>query len=660
MRKALLASAGAALLFTSAISEARVTRVEITSTSPMASKFGAPDYELVTGKFYGELDPRASGNRIITDLNRAPRNARGMVEYSATFKIARPVDPARGSGVLFYSVPNRGGGVGLSADPSGHTYVISGWQGDLSPGPNVQYLVAPVAVGVTGPLLVRMTNIPATTRTTAIGGYLARLSRLPAPISLDTRSAALIAERAGQPDRKFAPNDWAFADCKATPFPGTPDPAQLCLNVPFDPNAAYRLVYTAKDPPVLGTGFAATRDLIAFLRGGKADDSGTANPAGSAIRWTVGQGNSQSGNFLRSFVHLGFNADEGGARVFDGINPNIAARQISLNLRFGQPGGAAFAFEPGSEGVLWWGRYNDKTRRLGTASLLDRCSSTNTCPKVIETFGSAELWGLRASPGLVGSDAKADIALPGNVRRYYFPSVTHGGSFAGGGFKPQGDLIPAGCEMAGNPATIREQMRVALGALVDWVKLGKEPPASRYPTVASDELAVPTNAALGWPVIPGAPSPEGKLNLWYDYDFGPGFIARDLSGSMSLVPPRLRRTLPQLLPKVNADGNEMSGVPGLHLRVPLGTYTGWNVQAAGYGKGGGCGFAGGFIPFARTQAERLTSGDPRLSLEERYSDHAGFVTAVKRAAADMLAEGWLLADDAARMIADAEASEVLK
>ena len=178
--------------------------------------------------------------------------------------------------------------------------------------------------------------------------------------------------------------------------------------------------------------------------------------------------------------------------------------------------------------------------------------------------------------------------------------------------------------------------------------------------LASGDLVAPTNAALGWPAIPGAPSPEGKLNLWYDYDFGPSFIARDLSGAMSRVPPRLRRVLPQLAPKVNADGNETSGVPGLHLRVPLGTYTGWNVQVAGYGKGGGCGFAGGFIPFARTKAERTASGDPRLSLEERYGDHAGFVAAVRSAAAQMTGEDWLLADDAARFITEAEASEVLK
>ena len=210
-------------------------------------------------------------------------------------------------------------------------------------------------------------------------------------------------------------------------------------------------------------------------------------------------------------------------------------------MRFGQPGGAAFQYEPGSEGVLWWGRYNDRARGLGPSSLLDRCTKTKTCPKVIETLGSAEFWGLRASPGFVGSDARKDIPLPANVRRYYFPSVTHGGAFVGGGFKPQGAPVPQGCQLVGNPATTIEQMKIAVAALVDWVKLGKEPPASRYPTLAASELVLPTNAALGWPAIPGSPAPEGKLNPWFDYDFGAGFIARDVSGRMALVPPRLRR-----------------------------------------------------------------------------------------------------------------------
>jgi hypothetical protein len=293
--------------------------------------------------------------------------------------------------------------------------------------------------------------------------------------------------------------------------------------------------------------------------------------------------------------------------------------------------------------------------------LLDRCRKSATCPKIVETFGSAELWGLRASPGLVGTDIKRDIPLPDNVRRYYFPSVTHGGSFRGG-FPVSGEALFMGatCLLPGNPNPIRDQMRVARKALVAWVSDGSEPPASRYPTLAAGDLVAPTAVTLGWPLIPGAPKPDGHINPFSDYDFGKALNRRDVSGALDVLPPRLRGTLPQHVPRVNADGNEISGVMSVHLQVPLGTYTGWNVETKGYHAGENCGFAGGFIPFARTRAEREAKDDPRLSLEERYGDHAGFVAKVRLVTAKEVADGWLLPDDAARIIKEAEDSAVLK
>ena len=353
----------------------------------------------------------------------------------------------------------------------------------------------------------------------------------------------------------------------------------MCLKPGFDPDAAYRLTYQGKDPRVLGIGFAATRDLIAYLRTHP-------DATGSAIRWAVGAGNSQSGNFLRSFVHLGFNADEAGARVFDGINPNIAARQIVLNQRFGVPGGAAQTWEPGSEGTLWWGRYTDSARHHAASSLLDRCNATATCPKVIETFGSAEIWNLRMSPDLIGTDARADIPLPPNVRRYYVAGITHGGSWTGG-FTAKGESVPPGCTLPGDPTSERKILRVARKRLVDWVTDKRQPPPSRYPILAKGDLVPPTGAAMGWPAIPNVPHPDGKQNPLADYDFGPGFIAADVSGAASRQPPVLRGFLPQRVPRVNADGNETAGVLPIQLQVPTGTFTGWNVTAKGYGAGAG-------------------------------------------------------------------------
>jgi hypothetical protein len=196
--------------------------------------------------------------------------------------------------------------------------------------------------------------------------------------------------------------------------------------------------------------------------------------------------------------------------------------------------------------------------------------------------------------------------------------------------------------------------------LVKWVKDGTEPPLSRFPTLADGDLVEPLAGAMDWHALPGAPVPDGKINAMLDYDFGSEFNSRDLSGVISRQPPLIRCTLPSRVPRVDRDGNETSGVSSIYLQVPLGTYTGWKLATAGYGRGGSCGFSGRFIAFARTRAERSASGDPRLSLEERYGDHAAFVAKVREAVARQMAEGWLLADDAQEINKAAEGSEVLQ
>jgi hypothetical protein len=643
--------------------DARMLAMETVAPVPVTNSSGAIAYERIDGIFTGALDPKDAHNRIITDIANAPRDASGKVRYRMNFTILRPVDPARRSGVLYYQVPNRGMPPQPGPQEDGHVIVYSGWQGDIAQRSVNYWADVPVATGVIGTVLVRMAGagIAPGIRSLSINSGMAAMSPRPIPLASEIAKAQLVIEEKGKPDKIVAPADWAFANCDTTPFPGKRDATKICLRSGIDANAAYRLTYVAKDPLVLGIGWAATRDLVAYLRSGQRDISGIPNPAGGAIRWAIGVGDSQSGNFLRSFTHLGFNADEDGKRVFDGINPNIAARQIVLNLRFGAPSGAVSRYEPGSEGTLWWGNYNDRARKAGTSSLLYRCTKSRTCPKIVETFGSAELWGLRASPGLIGTDAKADIALPANVRRYYFPSVTHGGAYRGG-FLVGGEAGFPGqsCQLSGNPNPTREQMRVALKKLVDWVVKGQEPPSSNYPTLAKGDLVAPTATAMGWPAIPDAPLPDGHINPFYDYDFGPGFIARDVSGVMQRQPPRNRKILPQRVPRVNADGNEISGIPSVHLQVPLGSYTGWNVETKGYHSGENCGFAGGFIPFAKTRSERESKGDPRLSLEERYGNHDGFVAKVREAAAREITSGWLLPDDAARIIKEAEDSAVLR
>jgi len=630
-------------------------------------------YQRLSGHVYGELDPKNPLNSIITDIEFAPRNARGMVEYSATFSIAIPADLSKASGVLFYEVPNRGRAplpaaaarAGAMADlfKFGHIVVTSGWQGDLAAAPNVETISVPVAKNadgspLTGPVLVRFADMAANTKTLALRGRQPPAPAAP-PLTLDT-SKATLTRRAGE-GREIVPirsSDWAFADCSAVPFPGTPEPDKICLKNGFDPAYLYELVYTAKDPLVLGIGFAATRDLISFFRYAAKDDAATANPIAGKITHTLARGDSQSGNFLRSMVHLGFNQDEGKKIVFDGINPNIAVRQLAMNFRFASPGGAAALYEPGSDAVQTWSTYTDEARHRPAASLLDRCTASNTCPKIFETFGASEFWDLRASPDLVGTKADKDIPLPANVRRYFSPGVTHGGG--AGGFSTNVPNPPRLCELPNNPNPTSDTLRALTVALVNWVTTGAAPPPSQYPRLDRGDLVEPTQAALGFPIIPGMPLPDNIQLPLYEYDFGPKFNYNDMRGVISMQPPAVRQTLPSLAPKVDADGNEPSGVASVLHQAPLGSYLGWNVTARGFDKGTGCGNAGGYVPFAKTKAERLAAGDPRPSIEERYGTHEKYVAVVRAAAGRLVHDRFLLQEDADRLIAEADASNVLR
>ena len=656
---------GPAFLLLAVSANAQVTRLEITTrTAVPGGPFGAIGaYENIRGRIYGEVDPADRRNRIIQDLDLAPRNQRGHVEYVATFSLMKPVDDGKASGVLFYSVVNRGDG-DATPGPAGHISLVSGWQGDVPPTAVNETIRVPIArnpdgTPVTGPVLTRFSDVPAGTNTMPLRiGSLGTASY--PPLTLDPSKARLAFHSSETVDGRkggegvVPSGDWAFADCRSVPFPGTPDPTRLCLKQGFDPARLYELVYTAKDPLVLGVGLAATRDIVSFFRHAKADATGTPNPVAGVITHSVAQGTSQAGNFIKTFIHLGFNEDLEGRIVWDGVYPFIAARQTPMNFRFAAPGGAATLDEPGSEPILWWSRYNDSVRRRGTGSLLDRCTATRTCPKVIEAFGSTEFWGLRMSPGLVGTDATKDIPLPDNVRRYYMPGTTHGGGR--GGFAR---VQPAAgrCELPQNPNPMADTTRALVAALVDWVTKGTAPPASRYPLLADGALVPADSNTATYRTIPGL-RPVG-VNPVLEYDFGASFLANDLSGVIAKEPPAITRVIPTLVPRVNSDGNETAGIASVLHQAPLGTYLGWNVQRAGFFKGQICGFTGGYVPFAATKAERTAAGDPRPSLEERYGTQDGYMCAVRRAVSELVQSRFLLREDADRTIAAAVSSPVL-
>ncbi len=689
---------------------ARITKIVIDETvspafckGPVCASFGeAGQYEQISGRAFGELDPTHSRNALIQDIALG-RDADGKVRYVATFVITKPVDLSKASGLLWHDVPNRGRPLTLSSQEraSGDVGLASAWQGDnagmsVALGTTVRanmtananhWLQVPVAKHtdgspVTGLVLARIINRsgpgaqPLIVQTNPVPYF---------PAGLDTAKATLVSRDHESMDgvvtgeRPIAGGDWRFCGGGTfeAPAPLTQLPVQICLKGGFDAGKLYQVVYPAKDPYILGIGFAAWRDVASFFRYAAKDDAGTPNPLAGRITASITRGRSQSGNYLRGWLHLGFNEDEAKRQVHDGMWPIIAGRRIALNYRWAQPDGVLELYQAGSEGPQWWVPHPDPVRGLPSRSLLDRCSATKTCPKVIEHFGAAEIWGLKLGPEWVGTAAKEDIALPANVRRYYIASTSHGGG--AGGFNtslPGAGLPTAPVECPGNNAGVgvlpanpvphTETVNALSVHFRSWVMRGTLPPDSRWPTMREKQLVAPTKAAMGFPTLPGlrATVPEaGFINPVLDYDWGPQFDANDASGVPSKAPPPIKRVITTLVPRVDADGNEVGGVPVVLLSAPLGTYMGWNITAGGakpFHQDKLCTYAGGMIPFAKTRAERLASGDPRPSLEERYSDHAGYVAAVRKAAANAVEQRFLLAKDADALIAAAEASAVLK
>ena len=696
----------AALLVAPLASHARITRIVIDETTPLpAASSGGIAFEQVAGRAFGELDPKASANALIQDIELA-KDADGKVRYVATFMLTKPVDMRQASGLMWHEVPNRGlrRPNAVQEREFGDIDLTSAWQGDnvgntanrttmgVTQG---HWLKLPVAKNldgsaITGEVLARIVNRSGM----ASQLLMVQLNPVPyKPVSLDTRQAKLVSRTAESTrgevvgETVIAPADWAWAKCDAAnPFPGTPDATQICLRSGFDAAKLYQVVFKAADPYVLGIGFAAWRDVGAFFKTAVTDDAGTPNPVAKLVTHSIGRGVSQSGNFLRGWLHLGFNRDEAGKQVHDGMWPIIAGRRIALNFRWAQPDGVLELYQAGSEGPQWWAPHADPVRdgpAARAAGILDRCDATRTCPKIIEHFGSAEVWALKLTPEWVGTDGKADLPLPRNVRRYYIASSNHGGgaggfdtSLPGAGLPKDGAACPGNNYGTGmlpaNPVPHTETVNALRAHFRQWVMRGTEPPPSRWPTLAARRgesqgtLALASKAALGFPTLPQlrptVPEPDFIMPV-IDYDWGPQFNPRDGSGVASNAPPLIRQVLPMFAPKVDADGNELGGVPVVLLDAPLGTYLGWNITAGGakpFHQGQICNYVGGMIPFARTLEERKAMGDPRLSLQERYTSHDGYVAVVRKAAERATREGFLLPIDAAALIKSAEASAVLR
>jgi hypothetical protein len=634
----------AGLLALATPAAAQVTRFEVSEDIPAFAGrvFGdAGQYRRVTARATIALDPADPRNAVIADIAQAPRNAQGRVEAVADVVILRPADPARANGTLLLDVPNRGrklmpvlfddsrapgsnnadaaedAGIGF-LHGRGTTMVWVGWQADIPGGPRQLALQAPVLRGITGP--VREEFVFDHTRSPA-----------PATLAWDLADPASLAVTVRQawPDPRQQPPGLALRALDARRIEVS-RPAQG-----FDAGALYELTYQARDPLVLGMGFAAVRDVVAFLR----HEGGAANPVAaegrSTIRRAIGFGISQSGRFLRDYLHLGFNEDVEGRVVFDGLMPHVAgARRMPTNLRFGQPNrNARHPQDPAWQADDFPFTYAVTEDHLTGRQdgLLRRCQASGTCPRIMHTDSEHEWWASRAS--LVVTDTRGHhIDLPPNVRAYMMAGTPHDEQPGGAPRRIAAAALPT------NPMHNGPVMRALLVALEAWVAEGVEPPGSRVPMRAHGTL-VPAMQALP-AEIPGLPYL--------------GLHTPAAASDHSVMPPREIGRYPVFVPLADRDGMAVAGIRGLPIAVPRATYTGWNPRAEGFGPAVLFPLQGATLPFAPTREARLAAGDPRPSIAERYPDPAAYVAAVRAAAAELVAARLLLPRDAEALTLRAE------
>lgn len=621
------------------------TTCEIAQREPVLGgrPFGnAGAYEKVAGTLRFAVDPRHPLHGEITDLDRAPRNAEGLVEFSADFYVLRPADHARGNGALLLDVPNRGRKVALGmlnstvrvADPTteedfgngflmrhGYTVAWVGWQADVPRVDGLMALEAPVARGVTG--LVRCEfrpNVPAA-RLPMADRY-----HIPQPtLALDDPEARLtVRERVSAPRVAIPRGTWRFSDT-----------THIELEGGFAPGHLYELVYRAQDPAVLGAGFLAVRDAAAWLRFGAADSG---NPCAGTLGRAYALGVSQTGRFMRQFLYLGLNQDERGRRVFDAVMPHVAsARRGEFNLRFGQPSlnakqsaGSLFPFTSGEQ-------VDPITGARG--SLLSRQAARGSLPRIVSTNTSAEYW--QGDGSLVHTDveARADVDPGPDARVYFFAGAQHTP-----GVLPPPDTDPntgaRGRERFG-VVDYAPLLRAVLVNVDAWVGDGVAPPPSAVPRIA-DGTAVPAETTeKTFTAIPGVKFPD-QIERPVRLDFGP----QGPQGICTVLPPSAGAPYASVVSAVDADGNEVAGIRPVELRVPLGTFTGWNLRHPDQGAPGDLmAMMGSTLPFCRTADERAHRGDPRASIAERYASRDDYLARVRAACAELAALRHLLAED---------------
>ena len=619
-------------------SVAKVVKFEIIRVETPAFEgrsFGSVGtYDRIIARATIAVAPDDPHNTIIVDLDRAPRNAQGLVEAVTDVEVLRPTVAANGNRRLFYEVLNRGGKLGFAlfndipavvndlakaTDAGngflmnrGYTMVWSGWQGDIAPGAGRMTFSPPIVPDVTG---------------LAREDFIFDHTDNPASATLSYPAADLDPAHTRLSVRERE------ADPRATPaglevkFEG---PTKISIKRPdgFDAGAIYEFIYTAKDPKVMGLGFAATRDVVSFLRNDTTDATGTANPLAGRIDRAIGFGLSQSGRYLHDYLYLGFNADEAGRVVFEGLMPHISGgKKTFTNYRFSQPGRSPYQHAdmlyPGADFPFTYPVIKD-TLTGKTDGLLARCLAAGNCPKIIKSDSELEFYQQRAS--LVVTDTKGNaLAMPDNVRLFLLSNLQH---YSLANAKPEMVKV---CAFPTNPLNAGPPVRALLVALDDWISKGTLPPASRYPSRNDGTLVPPAADDVGFPRIPG-----------FAYT---SRMARPTVIKSDEMPPAKGAAYPVFVPKTDADGRDVAGLHLPTLEAPTATHTGWNLRKPGFSEGELCDNNGSMIPFAATREERQKNNDPRLSMAERYPNDGDRAAAIAKAAQQLVKDRLLLEED---------------
>jgi hypothetical protein len=659
------------VVLTASASLAEVERIEITSREIFAAghEFGdSGPYEKIRGRLFYAVDPEHPANAAVVDLELAPRGADGKVRFEGDFILLKPVDLDRGNGRLLYDVNNRGNlymlrhvnGGSRTNDPStvddagngflmeqGYSLLWSAWNWDVVAGNGRLQIDLPIATMNGQPIgqriaaeIVNSFSLePAPSMPLAWGG-----SRCyPALDPTDNSDSVLTVRDAPRAERTRIPNErWRFARIENGVV--APDPTSIAVDGGLLPGKIYELVYEVRNPRVVGLGLAAVRDAIGFFRFEGADRLGNPNPlarraAGGA--WVSAMdrayifGVSQSGRFITHMLWQGFHVDERDRMVFDGARIHVAGGgKGGFNHRFAQtthhPSHLEGNYFPADHPPF-------NFAPDGTAAdndVLAEAKRLGAVPKIIIMNNTLEYWTRSASLVHTDPTGTVDADFHPNVRYYMTNGAPHGGASS---------RTPTVTEHERNPLDVAPLQRAMLVNLDHWVSDGVEPPPSRYPRIDRGELITAESHARRFPEIPRSRHPGRDLTP-PRVDYGPGFFE---TGVFTEVPPEMGPAFQTLVPAFDADGNGVGGIRLPELTAPLGTYQGWNPRSRAAGAPDFLTrFDGSFWEFPVSEEVRERTGDPRPSIEARYSGRQDYVNRVAAEVRQLQTDGFLLEPDA--------------